>query len=88
MSTLRSIVKTEGTKALLRGISATYYGGVLYGLIYFSIYKAVKHSMKEFFEEINALPVCFLLSALISEGIALTFYYPFELIKARLQTMN
>ena len=49
----RDVVKNEGFKALTRGISAAYYGSIVYGMVYFSLYKTVKAKWRDFFEKRN-----------------------------------
>lgn len=41
------IMKSEGIYGLYKGYSATFYGTILYGYLYFFIYKSTKLYMKE-----------------------------------------
>lgn len=46
----RDIVKTEGiSTGLYKGYSASFYGSIMYGGIYFSIYKGLKVYLKDNF---------------------------------------
>lgn len=44
---IRKIVKTEGIYGLYKGYSASYYSSIIYGYLYFYIYKGLKMQMKE-----------------------------------------
>lgn len=89
---LRDIVKTEGIrKGLYKGYSASFYGSIMYGYIYFFLYKGLKVHMKESMggpSSASMKAAIYASASTIAECLALTVYYPFELIKVRLMTMN
>lgn len=39
---LDRVLRQEGAKALVKGISATYYGSIFYGALYFHLYPYLK----------------------------------------------
>lgn len=43
----KRIIKNEGIYGLYKGYSASYYSSILYGYLYFYIYKGLKLQMKE-----------------------------------------
>jgi hypothetical protein len=45
----RQIIKNEGFLAMYKGYSASFYSIIIHGFVYFYIYKALKQSMKDFF---------------------------------------
>lgn len=72
----------------LRGFSAMFYGSVICGFIYFAGYKFLKTYFQGYFGE-NANPALVFFSAsFIAEFITLLVYYPYDLIKCRLQSKN
>lgn len=79
---------------LYKGWSACYYSSIMYGYIYFSLYKGVKFRLKEtdLFKAHNdstsAKALVYATSSTIAEIFALCVYYPFELVKIRLLTKN
>lgn len=44
---VKRILKTEGWYGLYKGYSASFYSSILYGYLYFYIYKGLKVQMKE-----------------------------------------
>lgn len=44
---MKQVIKTEGIYGLYKGYSACYYSSILYGYLYFYIYKGLKCHMKE-----------------------------------------
>lgn len=89
---LREIVVKEGIrKGLYKGYSASFYGSLMYGYIYFYIYKGLKVYMKESLggpSSASMKAAIYASASTIAECIALSIYYPFELIKVRLLTKN
>ena len=79
-----TIVSKEGIYGLSKGISACYYGSVVCGFVYFSLYKFFKHEFMRLFGDKYSLALVFFSASFISEMITLLFYYPYDLIKARL----
>lgn len=85
---IRRIAEKEGFIGYWRGASATYYGSLMGGVIYFSLYKYLKIFFKKF-EDPNSDKISvfvYLSSSLVSELLFIFFYYPFDLIRTRMQT--
>ena len=88
---LTSIIKAEGIRGgLYKGYTASYYSSLQYGFIYFYLYKSLKVSMKNHFDPKtpSAKAAIYATASTVAEVIALTVYYPYELIKVRLLTKN
>lgn len=89
---MRDIVKNEGVlKGLYKGYSASFYGSMMYGAIYFYIYKGLKVHLKKSLDSPSSAGMkaaIYASASTIAECVALTIYYPFELIKVRLLTKN
>ncbi len=82
---IRRIAHKEGVFGFWRGASATYYGALIAGIIYFSVYKFLKrHMIHEGEGKVHML--AFLGSSLTSEALVMVFYYPYDLIRTRMQT--
>lgn len=88
MRMLNNVLKEEGANGLAKGISATYYGSVLYGMTYFYTYPYLKKKGHAFFEKHNKLPLLYFLCGIVAEYSGLLLYYPFETVKVRFQVMN
>ena len=87
---VEQIVTKEGWGKFFVAINATFYASLFGGFIYFSLYKLMKSRLKtgkESGESFSSFPRYFM-SAITAEMAALTVYFPFELIKTRLQTSN
>jgi hypothetical protein len=88
------VIKTEGVAGLFKGYSACYYSSILYGYLYFYIYKGFKYHVKEteaFKARQHSTSVKALVYAsasTVAEIVSLFIYYPFELTKIRLLTKN
>ena len=85
---INKIYMEEGIYGLSKGISAGFYGSIVCGFIYFSLYKTLKAYMFEKFEGKLHSSLIFLTSAFFAECVTLLVYYPFDMIKSRLQTSN
>ena len=84
MRLMNNVLQAEGANALARGMSATYYGSVFYGVSYFYTYTKLKVIFHDFFERHNKLPMLYFLSGIVAEYSALLLYFPFETVKVRL----
>jgi hypothetical protein len=84
----RRIYSKEGLFGFTHGLSATYYGALIGGLIYFSTYKFFKKLLKQESndENKNVNFFAYLVSASIGELFFMIIYYPFDLIRTRMQT--
>jgi hypothetical protein len=90
----KKVIHEEGVLGLFKGYSACYYSSILYGYIYFYLYKGVKRYVKDtdtFRAHQGSTPVnamVYASASTIAEIISLFIYYPFELTKIRLLTKN
>jgi hypothetical protein len=82
---IRRIIDKEGLYGFWRGASSTFYGALLGGMIYFSTYKYLKNHLKQY-EEGGLHTLSYLTSSLLGESLFLIFYYPYDLIRTRMQT--
>lgn len=87
---IRSILKNEGIKGLYKGYSASFYSSILYGYLYFYMYKGLKVYMKEHIHPHSTSMTAFIYASAstVAEVFALVLYYPYELVKVRLLTKN
>lgn len=85
---LDEVLKNEGLRGLVKGISATYYGSIYYGATYFFLYAKIKDYGHEHFIHSHRAPMLYFLSALLADMTALLVLYPFETIKVRFQTKH
>lgn len=82
----RDIIKYEGVFGLTKGIQASFYGAIIYGFTYFYLYKQLKEKYKKYIGDPNA--AMFMLTSCVTQMMALCVFYPFDMIKVRLQTSN
>ncbi len=96
-SVIQNLLKEYGAKGLLKlfvGINATFYASAIGGIVYFTLYKKAKIFIKKIWKsddnDKNAFRsfMRYFLAAIISEVAALVVYFPFEVMKTRLQTSN
>lgn len=85
----RNIIKNEGFQAMYKGYSASFYSIIIHGFVYFYIYKALKQSMKDFFnpQTTTQKALIYAGASALSQSIDL-ICYPLEMIRIRLLTMN
>lgn len=85
---IRRIFHKEGLYGFWRGASATYYGALVGGMIYFSSYKYLKNHLKQYEHpgEGRVHTLAYLTSSLLGEFLFMTIYYPYDLIRTRMQT--
>ncbi|CAI2373878.1 unnamed protein product [Moneuplotes crassus] len=84
----KSIMQNEGINGLCKGISATFYGSIIAGLMYFALYKQFKEWLFKLGDGQLSPCFVFLISAFSAQSLTLLFYYPYNLFKCRLQTSN
>jgi hypothetical protein len=83
----KRIMKTTGILGFFRGGSVTLLGSSLNGFIYFSLYKKIKEGIKALLEKDKGFYfVAYTLASVISEFCVYVVYYPFELVKTRIQS--
>eukprot|EP00347_Sterkiella_histriomuscorum_P008609 403344440 len=84
----RKIYRSEGLYGFSKGFSAMFYGSVACGFIYFSLYKLFKQYFKEKLGDEYNIAWTFFLASFVAEFFTLIFYYPYDLVKCRLQSGN
>lgn len=84
------ILRNEGLYGLYKGYSATFYGTILYGYLYFFIYKSTKLYMKDKLhpDSASSLAMIYASASAIGQMMALMVYYPYELVKIRILTKS
>lgn len=85
---LNQIFMEEGVYGLSKGISACFYGSIVWGFLYFSLYKKLKSYLHTLFDGRVHVSFVFLAASFLAESLTLLLYYPYDLIKSRLQTSN
>ncbi len=84
---MRRIFNKEGLFGFTHGLSATYYGALLGGMVYFTTYKLLKQHLKyentNENQHINSL--AYLSSSLVANLLMMITYCPFDLIRTRMQ---
>ena len=90
-----NVFKLQGFLSLFNGLQAVVYGYTFAGFLYFYAYAALKDEIAErFYSEKRQNPSLLqtfttsFVAGTVSECLALCFYYPFDLIKTRMQTTN
>ncbi len=84
LSLVNKIWRKEGLYGFGKGFSACFYGAASCGFLYFAIYKYLKGSFREHFDENVDDAICFMVAAFSAETITLLVQYPYDLIKCRL----
>jgi len=84
----RRIWASEGVFGFWHGASSTFYGSLIGGMVYFSTYKWLKNKLKlENTEENKTYNyLAYVCSSLTGELLFMTIYYPFDLVRTRMQT--
>lgn len=85
---LNTIFMEEGLYGLSKGISAWFYGSIVCGFLYFSLYKLFKTYLFKLNDGKVHSSLIFLTASFVAETFTLLLYYPYDLIKSRLQTSN
>jgi hypothetical protein len=85
---VKNIYVKEGLYGFGKGFSACFYGSVACGFIYFSLYKLFKIYFREFFGETYNIAWTFFMASFAAEFFTLIVYYPYDLVKCRLQSKN
>lgn len=89
---IQQYFRTNSIESLMRGFQPMIYGYIVSAFFYYSCYKAIKEKIKNKFERYNydskslkSIAIMSAGSSAICETIAILFYYPFDLVKARMQ---
>lgn len=85
---VKAIYKKEGMFGFGKGFSACFYGSIICGLIYFYLYKSIKQKYYQVFGEKCNFYLAVLVTTIIAELFTIMAYFPFDLIKCRLQSKN
>lgn len=88
LSLVNKIWRKEGLYGFGKGFSACFYGAASCGFLYFAIYKYLKGTFRDHFDDNVDDAVCFMIAAFSAETITLLVQYPYDLIKCRLQSVN
>jgi hypothetical protein len=87
-SMVHKIYSKEGMHGFGKGFSACFYGATVGGFLYFCAYKTLKPKLKEILPASWDIGLVFALAGMCSETLTVLYYYPFNLIKCRLQSVN
>jgi len=83
----KRIHKKYGIRGFFNGLSATICGSITGGFVYFTAYMMMKNIMKKFIpHEEEFIFLRNLFSAGLTEFVALIVFYPFEMVKTRMQS--
>jgi hypothetical protein len=78
---LTHIFMEEGMYGLSKGISACFYGSIVCGFVYFSLFKLLKAQIYQLTGDKMPLSLLCLTSAFLAESFTLLLYYPYDTIK-------
>ena len=87
LNMVKKIYAKEGLYGFSKGFSACFYGSIVCGFIYFSLYKVLKQYCSGVFSSYN-VALTFFVASFAAEMLTLFVYYPYDLIKCRLQSKN
>ena len=81
------MIMNEGISSLTKGIQPVLYGYFFASIAYFYTYSNLKIWLKSnyFEDDFKGKVVPVFVSAMVGEAVSLLFYYPFDLIKTRMQ---
>ncbi len=85
---VKHIYMKEGLYGFGKGFSACFYGSVACGFIYFALYKLFKTYFREFLGDTYNIAWTFFMASFAAEFFTLIVYYPYDLVKCRLQSKN
>ena len=83
---LKEAIKKEGPLSLFRGLETAFLGASAYGFMFFSIYHLLKDRYRDQMKDDKAK--LFIASSLVTQGISLSLFYPFDMVKVRFQTAH
>jgi hypothetical protein len=84
----KSIWKAEGPRGFCHGFSACFYGSAAAGFCFFMTYKKLKGYLKDNYGHLMNEGLCELFAGLGSELLFVWLWFPFDLLKVRLQSAN
>ena len=85
---MTQIYRNEGPFGFAKGLSAGFYGSIFSGFVYFYLYKKIKLSLYDYFGDTINPAIVFLLASMIAEVFTIVVYFPYDLVKCRLQSKN
>jgi len=85
---VKNIYKTEGFKGFVKGYTACLFGATIEGFSYCFLYKLIKQKQYEYVGPNVSQTWVFASSSIMAEIICLSMYFPFDLVKTRLQSKN
>lgn len=85
---VKAMYMKEGLIGFSKGISACFYGSIACGFIYFSLYKLFKKWIKDWLGSEYHMAWTYFSASFLAEFFTLIVYYPFDLVKCRLQSKN
>jgi hypothetical protein len=88
MKMVQKIYAKEGLFGFGKGFSACFYGSIFCGFIYFSLYKIFKQVFREMFGDRYNIAWSYFAASFVAELFTLLVYYPYDLVKCRLQSKN
>jgi hypothetical protein len=80
----KEIIRRDGVQGFFKGFSACFYGSIVCGFVYFSLYKLFKNISRERWADKYNFSLLVFGSSFLAEAITLIFYYPYDMIKCRL----
>lgn len=80
----RKIYTKEGLYGFSKGFSACFYGSVVCGFLYFSLYKLFKPYFKDYLGDDYNIAWTFFIASFVAEFFTLIVHYPYDLVKCRL----
>ena len=82
----KEIYKNEGLYGFYKGYSVSFYASIIYGIVYFTLYKQCKNILEPRFEPYS--PFLYASASMIANLVSLAVYYPFVLVKTRWLSSN
>jgi hypothetical protein len=85
-TTTSRILNSTGISGFFRGGSVTLMASSIGGFIYYALYKNIREQIKEKIHDPKKNYIAYSIASVTSQLVVYIFYYPFELIKTRIQT--
>jgi hypothetical protein len=85
-NTTKRILNTTGITGFFRGGTVTLMASSMSGFIYYTLYRNIRERVKSVIKDEKKYFIAYSLASIISQLSLYIFYYPFELVKTRIQT--
>jgi hypothetical protein len=85
-TTIQRIQNSTGITGFFRGGSVTLMASAIGGFIYYTLYKNIRERIKTKLNDPKKNYIAYSVASIASQLVVYIFYYPFELIKTRIQT--